>query len=183
MPDNTICWSVIEHLYLETNRAEIVRDAEWGPGAADIMIEKVKAFPIPSGEGLTMADLIDETPRELISQVALEGKVEYHAFVVYSEQCRQPGTNCRLLVHGMEYKANIICPGPCPSCCCYFSSSKRGFLEGPSSLAKVSQLEKGWLPRVLLFVLAALHASDSNPRVIHLTLSPTACHKVKLDIG
>lgn len=76
MPDNTICWMVIEHLYLETNRTAIIRDGEWGPGSGDAMIEKVKGFPIPSGaKGLTLADLIDETPRELISQVALEGKV------------------------------------------------------------------------------------------------------------
>ncbi|KAF9348782.1 hypothetical protein BGX34_002245 [Mortierella sp. NVP85] len=75
MPDNTMCWMVIEHLYLETNRSEIKRNAEWGPEAADAMIEKVKGFPIPSGaEGLTLADLIDETPREFISQAALEGK-------------------------------------------------------------------------------------------------------------
>ncbi|KAK3816369.1 MAG: hypothetical protein J3Q66DRAFT_342329 [Benniella sp.] len=75
MPDNTICWMVVEHLYLETNRSEIIRNAEWGPGSTDAMIEKVKGFPIPSGaEGLTLADIIDETPRELISQVALEGK-------------------------------------------------------------------------------------------------------------
>ncbi|KAG0277447.1 hypothetical protein BGZ95_005930 [Linnemannia exigua] len=80
MPDNSICWMVIEHLYLETNREEIAaNNAEWGPGSTEAMIEKVKHFPIPSGGAsnptLTLADLIDETPREYISQVALEGKM------------------------------------------------------------------------------------------------------------
>ncbi|KAF9942265.1 hypothetical protein BGZ65_006500 [Modicella reniformis] len=75
MPDNTICWMVIEHLHLMTNRTDIASNAEWGPGTTDAMIDKVKGFPIPSGaEGLTLADVINETPRELISQVALEGK-------------------------------------------------------------------------------------------------------------
>ncbi|KAG0377978.1 hypothetical protein BGX24_005029 [Mortierella sp. AD032] len=79
MPDNSICWMVIEHLYLETNRTEIAtKNAEWGSGSTEVMIEKVKHFPIPSGGAnnptLTLADLIDETPREYISQVALEGK-------------------------------------------------------------------------------------------------------------
>ncbi|KAF9290095.1 hypothetical protein BGZ68_007931 [Mortierella alpina] len=77
LPGNRICWMVIEHLYLETNRAAIISNAEWGPGATDAMLQKVRDFPIPSGaEGiqLTMADLIDETPRDGISQAALEGK-------------------------------------------------------------------------------------------------------------
>ncbi|KAG0330800.1 hypothetical protein BG004_001982, partial [Podila humilis] len=73
LPDNKISWTVIEHLYLETNRTTL-RNAEWGPGATDAMIARVRAFPIPSGEGLTMGDLIDATPRHLISQAALEGK-------------------------------------------------------------------------------------------------------------
>ncbi|KAG0301284.1 hypothetical protein BGZ98_008492 [Dissophora globulifera] len=75
MPNNTICWMVIEHLYMETNRSEMVRSPAWDQGVADAMIDKVRLFPIPSGApGLTLADLIDETPRELISHVALEGK-------------------------------------------------------------------------------------------------------------
>ncbi|KAF9930563.1 hypothetical protein FBU30_000352 [Linnemannia zychae] len=81
MPDDSICWMVIEHLYMETNRAEIAaNNVEWGSGSADVMIEKVRGFPIPSGGNsatsvqLTLSDLIDETPREYISQVALEGK-------------------------------------------------------------------------------------------------------------
>ncbi|KAF9180417.1 hypothetical protein BGZ50_006245 [Haplosporangium sp. Z 11] len=80
MPDNTISWTVIEHLYLETNRTTIRENTEWGTASTDAMIEAVRQFPIPSGNGsngspLTLADLIDETPRELITQVALEGKL------------------------------------------------------------------------------------------------------------
>ncbi|KAG0019166.1 hypothetical protein BGZ80_006215 [Entomortierella chlamydospora] len=78
LPNNKICWIVIEHLQDEMSRTAIEANVEWGPGAADAMIEKVRDFPIPSGaEGmnLTLADLIDETPRELISRVPLEGKM------------------------------------------------------------------------------------------------------------
>ncbi|KAF9351556.1 hypothetical protein BGX26_010476 [Mortierella sp. AD094] len=77
LPNNSICWVVTEHLHTETSRAAIETNVEWGPGAADAMIDRVRDFPIPSGpEGvnLTLADLIDETPRELISRVPLEGK-------------------------------------------------------------------------------------------------------------
>ncbi|KAF9948982.1 hypothetical protein BGZ72_009148 [Mortierella alpina] len=77
VPGNRICWMVIEHLYLETNREAIISNAEWGPGATDAMLKEVRDFPIPSGAErtqLTMADLIDETPRDGISQAALEGK-------------------------------------------------------------------------------------------------------------
>ncbi|KAF9399810.1 hypothetical protein BGX21_005581 [Mortierella sp. AD011] len=77
LPNNKICWIVIEHLQDEMSRTAIEANVEWGPGAADAMIEKVRDFPIPSGpEGmkLTLADLIDETPRGLISRVPLEGK-------------------------------------------------------------------------------------------------------------
>ncbi|KAG0258339.1 hypothetical protein BG011_003363 [Mortierella polycephala] len=77
---NAISWMVIEHLYLETNRTTILENTEWGTASTDTMIEAVRQFPIPSGSGsngspLTLADLIDETPRELITQVALEGKM------------------------------------------------------------------------------------------------------------
>ncbi|KAF9124510.1 hypothetical protein BGW39_008136 [Mortierella sp. 14UC] len=80
MPDNSICWTVIEHLYLETNRTKIAtNNAEWGSGSIEAMIRRAKDFPIPNGgtnssPTLTLADLINETPKELISQVALEGK-------------------------------------------------------------------------------------------------------------
>ncbi|KAG0213302.1 hypothetical protein BGX31_001293 [Mortierella sp. GBA43] len=85
---------VIEHLNLESEQETYARNAEWGPEAADAMIERVKPFPIPSGaKGLTMADLIDETPREQISQVALEGKdAIVLANYIYSISDTKPAT-------------------------------------------------------------------------------------------
>lgn len=68
-------WMVIEHLNDHVDR-KTLPNIEWGPGAAEAMIARVRGFPIPSGDALTMGDLIDVTPRELISQVALEGKVK-----------------------------------------------------------------------------------------------------------
>lgn len=53
------------------------KNAEWGPEAVETMAEKIRAFPILSGSDkkLTMGDLINWTPKELISKVMLEEKV------------------------------------------------------------------------------------------------------------
>jgi hypothetical protein len=50
---------------------------DWGPEAAEIMCNQVRDFPIISGgdKPLTVGDLIDWTPKELISKVILEEKV------------------------------------------------------------------------------------------------------------
>ncbi|KAG0280161.1 hypothetical protein BGZ95_011087 [Linnemannia exigua] len=54
-----------------------LRNSEWGPEAAGAMCDKVRDFPIISGSDRpwTMGDLIDYTPKELISKVLLEEKV------------------------------------------------------------------------------------------------------------
>lgn len=53
------------------------RNSEWGPEAAQAMCEQVKDFPVISGraEGVTIGDLIDWSPKEMISKVMLEEKV------------------------------------------------------------------------------------------------------------
>ena len=53
------------------------RCSEWGQEAAQAMCEDVKDFPIISGHGktFTLQDMIDRTPKELISKVMLEEKV------------------------------------------------------------------------------------------------------------
>ena len=53
------------------------RNSEWGPEAAQAMCEQVKDFPVISGsaQGVTMGDIFDWTPKDLISKVMLEEKV------------------------------------------------------------------------------------------------------------
>ncbi|KAK3835639.1 MAG: hypothetical protein J3R72DRAFT_451333 [Linnemannia gamsii] len=75
----TICWMVIHFLLTEESRFENdpFRNSEWGPEAAGAMCDKVRDFPIISGSDRpwTMGDLIDYTPKELISKVLLEEKI------------------------------------------------------------------------------------------------------------
>ncbi|KAF9180014.1 hypothetical protein BGZ51_006513 [Haplosporangium sp. Z 767] len=74
VPDNRICWSVIEHLNGETSRLnDSFRNTEWGPEAAEAMCAKVRDFAFP--DGLSVGDLIDKTPKHLISKVMLEEKL------------------------------------------------------------------------------------------------------------
>ncbi|KAK3835608.1 MAG: hypothetical protein J3R72DRAFT_451234 [Linnemannia gamsii] len=75
---NTICWSLVRFLDAESSKLhDSFRNSEWGPEAAGAMCEEVRNFPIIAGgdKKLTIGDLIDWTPRELISKVMLEEKV------------------------------------------------------------------------------------------------------------
>ncbi|KAF8946757.1 hypothetical protein BGZ47_011501 [Haplosporangium gracile] len=60
----------------EVNRFRNMDNSEWGPIAAQSMCDDTRGFPIPGGNGtLTMGDLYDRTPKNLISKVMLEEKV------------------------------------------------------------------------------------------------------------
>ncbi|KAF9319786.1 hypothetical protein BG003_008080 [Podila horticola] len=50
------------------------RNSEWGPEAAEAMCKEVRDFPVPRAN-MTIGDLIDATPKELISKVMLEEKL------------------------------------------------------------------------------------------------------------
>ncbi|KAI1307885.1 hypothetical protein EDD11_004357 [Mortierella claussenii] len=73
---NTICWMVLRHLDDKVSREldSSFRNTEWGPEAAEAMCKEVRDFPVPRGT-LTIGDLIDATPPELISKVMLEEKI------------------------------------------------------------------------------------------------------------
>ncbi|KAF9210710.1 hypothetical protein BGZ59_009069 [Podila verticillata] len=68
---------LLHHLDVESSKQnDAFRNSEWGPEAAEQMCKEVRDFAIPGGDGsLTMADLIDNTPKHLISKVMLEEKV------------------------------------------------------------------------------------------------------------
>ncbi|KAG0342757.1 hypothetical protein BG000_001617 [Podila horticola] len=65
--------------YTETSKQnDSFRNSEWGPEAAEAMCKEVRHFKLPSGEegkALTIGDLIDKSPKDLISKVMLEEKV------------------------------------------------------------------------------------------------------------
>ncbi|KAG0222789.1 hypothetical protein B0O80DRAFT_499317 [Mortierella sp. GBAus27b] len=72
---NTICWMVLQHLDEESSKeSDTFRNTEWGPEAADAMCKQVRDFPVPRNK-LTLGDLIDNTPKDLISKVMLEEKL------------------------------------------------------------------------------------------------------------
>ena len=60
----------------EGERFRSMDNSEWGPIAAQSMCDDTRGFPIPGGNGtLTMGNLYDRTPKNLISKVMLEEKV------------------------------------------------------------------------------------------------------------
>lgn len=61
----------------ETKKSnDAFRNSEWGPEAAEQMCNEVKDFPILNGDGTkTLNDLIEMSPKRLISKVMLEEKV------------------------------------------------------------------------------------------------------------
>ncbi|KAG0362731.1 hypothetical protein BC939DRAFT_533416 [Gamsiella multidivaricata] len=83
---NTICWIVTHHMDKEARRScNRFQNSEWGPEKAESMCAVVKDFPIACGgdagylvanekAGLTIGDLINETPRDCISKVTREEK-------------------------------------------------------------------------------------------------------------
>ncbi|KAF9384503.1 hypothetical protein CPB97_005632 [Podila verticillata] len=103
LPEKRMSWMMIEHLNDHVDR-KTLPNIEWGPGAAEAMIARVREFPIPSGDALTMGDLIDVTPRELISQVALEGKFFETWF---SGRTVLIGDACHKLVPSTAQGANV----------------------------------------------------------------------------
>ncbi|KAI1317162.1 hypothetical protein EDD11_008953 [Mortierella claussenii] len=73
VPDNRICWSLARQLSYEDARAQQSCNAEWGPEANEAMIKEFADLPCPWGG--KMIDVIDMTPKHLISKVFLEEKV------------------------------------------------------------------------------------------------------------
>ncbi|KAG0355300.1 hypothetical protein BGZ54_001217 [Gamsiella multidivaricata] len=66
IPENKICWLYTVQLDA-SGSSERFRNSEWGPEAASSMCEKARHFKAPFG--LTMGDLIDDTPKETISKI------------------------------------------------------------------------------------------------------------------
>ncbi|KAF8942581.1 hypothetical protein BGZ47_006342 [Haplosporangium gracile] len=75
---NCVCYTAIQYLTKETSKEDdSFRQSEWGEEAAETMCDEVRDFRIISGgeKLLTLGDLINWTPKELVSKVMLEEKV------------------------------------------------------------------------------------------------------------
>ncbi|KAF8928981.1 hypothetical protein EDD21DRAFT_424143 [Dissophora ornata] len=72
--ENTVCWMVLEMLDGATSKKhDGFRESDWGPEAVDSMIQQIRGFSVR--KNLTMGELIDLTPKEVIRKVILEEKL------------------------------------------------------------------------------------------------------------
>ncbi|KAG0321945.1 hypothetical protein BG000_003063 [Podila horticola] len=75
---NSVLGTEFSQLNSETSKQnDAFCNSEWGPEAAEEMCKQVRDLKIPGGKdgNLTMGDLIDKTPKHLISKVMLEEKL------------------------------------------------------------------------------------------------------------
>ncbi|KAG0262153.1 hypothetical protein BG011_000273 [Mortierella polycephala] len=73
-PDNQLCWALYyQFKSVEESKSEQFRNSEWGPEANEAMIKQFYDHPCPYGG--KMGDLIDDTPKDLISKVFIEDKM------------------------------------------------------------------------------------------------------------
>ncbi|KAF8946742.1 hypothetical protein BGZ47_011486 [Haplosporangium gracile] len=79
--ERRIAWMTLFHHPISSKTAEERRandgeNVEWGPNAAQAMMDKTRDFPIIFGDGKrTLGDMYDLTPKDLISKVSLEEKI------------------------------------------------------------------------------------------------------------
>lgn len=81
-PQNTVTWMLIRHLDktssadLESQRLKNTENTGWGPLAVQAICDETRGIGIPGGSGtMNLGDLMDLTPKELMSKVMLEEKV------------------------------------------------------------------------------------------------------------
>ncbi|KAG0091570.1 hypothetical protein BGZ93_004776 [Podila epicladia] len=72
VPDGRICWNAVLQLDEKQSQENEAKGSQWGPGTSAQMTEEIRDFITPYG---TMGDLIDATPKDVISQVYLEDKL------------------------------------------------------------------------------------------------------------
>ncbi|KAG0069260.1 hypothetical protein BGZ92_004709, partial [Podila epicladia] len=79
LPDTQFSFVVGSQEYSESSKEhDSFRNSEWGPERAEAMCKTVRHFKVPIGKegaAVTMGDLIDKTPKDLISKVMLEEKL------------------------------------------------------------------------------------------------------------
>ncbi|KAF8946744.1 hypothetical protein BGZ47_011488 [Haplosporangium gracile] len=120
---NTVCWMSLHHLdrksskVAEEQRCRNSDNSEWGPQAAQAMADETRHFPITFGDGsLTLGDLYDKTPKDLMSKVMLEEKVFETWYsgrtVLLGDACHKlnpaGGTGAMTAMHDAIALANLI---------------------------------------------------------------------------
>ncbi|KAF9097756.1 hypothetical protein BGX23_008017 [Mortierella sp. AD031] len=117
---NTVCWSVIKYVDEKaTDDKKSSIDQEWGPDATETMCNETRNFPVMSGNETrpwTMGDLIDYTPKDLISKVKLEEIVfqTWHGgrTALMGDACHKlnpaGGVGCQNAMHDAIVLANWI---------------------------------------------------------------------------
>ncbi|KAG0334888.1 hypothetical protein BG004_000232 [Podila humilis] len=117
---DTFCWMVVQ--YLNNNALKGnggFQNSEWGPEAAESMCKDVHHLKIPYGkdENMTMGDLIDLTPKHLISKVMLE-EIVFETWyggrtVLLGDACHKlspnAGQGAVAAIHDAVTLANWIC--------------------------------------------------------------------------
>ncbi|KAF9999025.1 hypothetical protein BGZ80_004833 [Entomortierella chlamydospora] len=73
VPGNQICWGIQIQLPEGEAKKQYFTNSEWGPESVDGMLKQYQDFPCAFGG--TMKELMDSTPKNLISKVFLEEKV------------------------------------------------------------------------------------------------------------
>ncbi|KAF9996883.1 hypothetical protein BGZ80_010356 [Entomortierella chlamydospora] len=116
--NNVVCWGVTLQLDAESSKLnDTFKSSDWGPEGAQEMCNDVRDFPIVGGDGtLTLGDMIDNTPMDRISKVALEEKVFnkwYHGrTVLMGDACHKvhpaSGRGAQLAIHDAITLANWI---------------------------------------------------------------------------
>ncbi|KAF8931933.1 hypothetical protein BGZ58_007323 [Dissophora ornata] len=73
IPGNRICWSAQLQVDPASSKDSFFRNSEWGPESNGDMIAEISGFR--TTYGATMGDLVESTPKHLISKVLLEDKL------------------------------------------------------------------------------------------------------------
>ncbi|KAF9111271.1 hypothetical protein BGX27_005163 [Mortierella sp. AM989] len=68
-----VCWSLNIQLTPAEAKVQHFRNSEWGPESNDSTLKEFRSLPCPWGG--TMGELVDDTPKELVSKVFLEEKL------------------------------------------------------------------------------------------------------------
>ncbi|KAG0334886.1 hypothetical protein BG004_000230 [Podila humilis] len=117
---DTICWMVVQFLNTKTDKSnDSFRNSEWGPEAAEVMCKEVRHLKVPYGkdENMTVGDLIDLTPKHLISKVMLE-EIVFETWyggrtVLLGDACHKlnpsGGQGATSAIHDAVALANWIC--------------------------------------------------------------------------
>ncbi|KAF9551998.1 hypothetical protein EC957_000071 [Mortierella hygrophila] len=77
IPGNRFCWSVMAQV-TDPEEARQMRQSnlEWRPDATEGLVNTIRNYPIAfGGEGAVLGDILDVTPKDVISKVMLEEKL------------------------------------------------------------------------------------------------------------